>query len=946
MQNAPATEGVPNFDHIVLILLENSSYTSVIGNPQMTHLNALAQQNTLLSNYFAVRHPSLPNYIALMSGSTQNITKDCKDCFINQPNLADRIEASGRTWKSYLESMPSPCFIGDSNPYAQKHNPLLYFDSIRLDAARCNRSIVPLTALDADLAANQLPNFSFIMPNMCNSGHNCDAATADTWVGNMVTKLQSSPAFGKNSLIIVTFDEGAEKSNESCCGLGKKAGGQIAAILISPKARQGFNDTTDYSHYSLLKMILSAWNLPDLGQSASAPQILAPWNPALGSTSSNSSATPTTAPPLTNQNTGAQPGCAISSSGSATITVCFSSPASDSTLKGDTAITATANVTGTSTSVQRMTFYLDGAYLLSDYQSPYTFTLPTTKWADGSHTLSAAIQMRDKSASQQASLSVNFANGISTPPANTDQFKPSIGSFPTNGAPFTVAAGGDGASGEINAGKVSDMLTSLNPNLFLYLGDVYEQGSKAEFLNWYGNTTFFGRLRPITNPTVGNHEYLTKGAAGYFDYWNNIPSYYSYSAGGWHFISLNSNSQYEPTDPQSAQYLWLQQDLAANSGACTIVYYHHPLFNIGPEGSTAQMTDIWKLMAQNKVTIVLNGHDHDYQRWVPLDGDGQPNSNGITEFVVGSTGHGLQHFKTTDSRVAYSNDTNPTGFGVLLLQLNASGANFSYRNINGSVLDSGVIPCGSATQSDTQPPTIPVALKANVGNGKVDLTWSSSSDNVGVTGYTIYRNGISLATVSGTSLAYSDTTAAPTTTYDYTVDALDQAGNHSPASPAASVTTGNMPSSLAFSPVADTYVDTSKSSTNYGGLTSLRADASPDVHSYLRFNVTGLGGRAISRARLRIFANSSLKQGSNALAVADNSWDEMGMNGSNAPALGNTIAQSSAITAGSWISFDVTSYVTGEGTFSFGITNSNSTAVDLASRESGANAPQLVIDLR
>jgi hypothetical protein len=155
-----------------------------------------------------------------------------------------------------------------------------------------------------------------------------------------------------------------------------------------------------------------------------------------------------------------------------------------------------------------------------------------------------------------------------------------------------------------------------------------------------------------------------------------------------------------------------------------------------------------------------------------------------------------------------------------------------------------------------------------------------------------------------------------------------------------------MPSNLAFSPVADTYVDASSASTNYGTLTSLRADASPDVHSYLRFNVTGLGGRAISRARLMIFANSGLKQGINALAMADNSWDETTMNGSNAPALGNILARSGAITPGSWITLDVTSYITGEGTFSLGITNSNSTAVDLASRESGANAPQLVIDLR
>ena len=129
----------------------------------------------------------------MMSGSTQNITSNCTDCFVNQPNLADEIEASGRTWKSYFEDMPSPCFIGNKNPYVQMFNPFLYFNSIRLDATRCDRSIVPLTQLEEDLAANQLPNFSFIMPNLCNSGHDCSAETADNWVGSMVTELQAFP---------------------------------------------------------------------------------------------------------------------------------------------------------------------------------------------------------------------------------------------------------------------------------------------------------------------------------------------------------------------------------------------------------------------------------------------------------------------------------------------------------------------------------------------------------------------------------------------------------------------------------------------------------------------------------------------------------------------------------------------------------------------------------
>ena len=276
---AVAAGKIPDFDHIVLIVLENQNYDAVIGNPQMPKLNDLAKKYVLLSSYYAVRHPSLPNYIALMSGDTQNITSDCKDCFVNQKNLADLIEASGRTWKAYQEDMPSTCFIGDSKLYAQKHDPLIYFDSVRLDKTRCDRSIVPLTQLDSDLAAKQLPDFAFIAPNLCNSGHDCGQDTADTWVNDMVTKLQASPAFSGNTLIIVVYDEAEKKNTGSCCGMGNKAGGQVAAVLISPQARPGFTDDTQYSHYSLLKTILTAWGLPALGktQDAATLPIAAPW---------------------------------------------------------------------------------------------------------------------------------------------------------------------------------------------------------------------------------------------------------------------------------------------------------------------------------------------------------------------------------------------------------------------------------------------------------------------------------------------------------------------------------------------------------------------------------------------------------------------------------------------------------------------------------------------
>src|SRR5262249_46476611 len=141
--SAAATGSVPAFDHIFTIMMENHSYSEIIGNSSAPYINSLASQYGLASNYFAVAHPSLPNYLASTGASTFGITSDCTTCFVNAPNIAvDRVEASGRTWKGYMESMPSPCFVGDASPYAQKHDPFIYYDDIRLNSTECNK-VVP-----------------------------------------------------------------------------------------------------------------------------------------------------------------------------------------------------------------------------------------------------------------------------------------------------------------------------------------------------------------------------------------------------------------------------------------------------------------------------------------------------------------------------------------------------------------------------------------------------------------------------------------------------------------------------------------------------------------------------------------------------------------------------------------------------------------------------------
>jgi phosphatidylinositol-3-phosphatase len=270
---------IPNFKHIVMVLLENKEFGLVVNNGRMPYFNELARNYTLLTQHYAVAHPSLPNYLALIAGDTFGVTFDCTKCLQDAQTLPDLLEASGRTWKTYQEDMPSACFEGsDWADYSIKHNPFMYFNSIRLDSQRCQRSVVPLSQLYVDLAAGELPNFAFITPNLCNDAHDCGLRTTDDWLKALMAALL--PALdddGQPYLVVITWDEG--QGDHSCCGLPEEAGGRIATILVSPQARTGFQDATPYTHYSLLKTISDAWRLPYLGHAADPDNVLitAPW---------------------------------------------------------------------------------------------------------------------------------------------------------------------------------------------------------------------------------------------------------------------------------------------------------------------------------------------------------------------------------------------------------------------------------------------------------------------------------------------------------------------------------------------------------------------------------------------------------------------------------------------------------------------------------------------
>ncbi len=259
----PTVPTVPAFKHIFVIVMENKEATRIVGNGAAPYINALAQQYGRATEFYGTSHPSLPNYLALTGGDTFGITSDCTSCFVNETNLVDQLEASGKSWKAYMESMPEPCFVGNAVPYAQKHNPFIYYDDIRNNPDRCNK-IVPFDQFTTDVLSNTLPDFVWITPNLCNDMHDCSIETGDAWLKTWVSQILASPAWQDNGALFITFDEGS--SSAGCCTYA--AGGKIDTLVISPLARPGFVSNVPYDHYSLLRTIEAAWGMPPLRNAA------------------------------------------------------------------------------------------------------------------------------------------------------------------------------------------------------------------------------------------------------------------------------------------------------------------------------------------------------------------------------------------------------------------------------------------------------------------------------------------------------------------------------------------------------------------------------------------------------------------------------------------------------------------------------------------------------
>jgi len=254
----------PRASHVVVIVLENRDYEQVVGNWEVPYLNWLARRGAVAGNYYGVTHPSLPNYLALIAGSTFGIQEDCTDCTVPGPNLATQMSRAGISWRAYMEGLPEPCFTGSGyGLYAKRHDPFAYFPTITSVPERC-ANIVPETRLAADLERHRLPEFAWLTPDVCHDGHDCPLTVVDYHLYTLVPQLMRQ--LGPHGLLIVTFDEGSYyegNTNAGCCG--GPGGGRIATILVGPDVERGKEILLPANHYSLLASLEDRFGLPRLG---------------------------------------------------------------------------------------------------------------------------------------------------------------------------------------------------------------------------------------------------------------------------------------------------------------------------------------------------------------------------------------------------------------------------------------------------------------------------------------------------------------------------------------------------------------------------------------------------------------------------------------------------------------------------------------------------------
>lgn len=301
-----AASGIPIFSHVFVIMMENTSKSSLDAATNTPYLKGLAKSGATGSDYHGTSHPSLPNYLALTSGSDHAVTCDCNpvgtactnvtcgsfslpgSCGCNQSaaHLGDQLETAGKTWKAYAEGAAGPCDTNTTGAYAARHVPFLYYDNMTAatQGARCTAHVVPFTGFDADLAGTP-PVFSYIAPSLDDDMHGTglsqsatDVANGDTWLSTHAKAILDSAAYKNGGLLVIVWDE-----DDSSGGfIPPKTDDPIPIFVMSPYAKtaaNGYVSAVTGNHYSLLATFEDGLGLPRLG-SAVGKTPLADYFPA------------------------------------------------------------------------------------------------------------------------------------------------------------------------------------------------------------------------------------------------------------------------------------------------------------------------------------------------------------------------------------------------------------------------------------------------------------------------------------------------------------------------------------------------------------------------------------------------------------------------------------------------------------------------------------------
>lgn len=291
----PALPGTPRylkannpFRHVFVIVMENSSYSSLLGNPDAPWINRAARTYALATRYYGVAHPSQPNYLALTSGSTQNVSSD-ETITLQVPNLVDQLETHGHSWKAYMQSLAAQGnrdqLAATAGDYVRKHDPFVSYADIQHNPARM-ANIVDFRQFAGDLQANRVADFTWISPDLCHDMHGRPASQpddpcadphqlirqGDLFVQTTVDEILRSRAWSGNSVIFLTWDESESGDSSGCCD-ANQGGGHILTLVIAHRAQAPRLSSVPFNHYALLATIEDSWGLGCLAYTCDAVNV-------------------------------------------------------------------------------------------------------------------------------------------------------------------------------------------------------------------------------------------------------------------------------------------------------------------------------------------------------------------------------------------------------------------------------------------------------------------------------------------------------------------------------------------------------------------------------------------------------------------------------------------------------------------------------------------------